>query len=83
MASFFAELPGEGNPLNEANLLHALTTASSGRPQQVKAGTAQLQEWERRENYFTMLQVCYDWRQTVLLKQTQVIVLSDGNLTLQ
>jgi hypothetical protein len=52
------ELPGESNPLNPHNLLHALALAASSTQQQVQTGTKQLQHWEKHESYFTLLQVC-------------------------
>lgn len=51
------ELPGETNPLNPQNLLHALALAASSTQQQVQTGTKQLQHWEKHESYFTLLQV--------------------------
>jgi hypothetical protein len=51
------ELPGESNPLNPQNLLHALALAASSTQQQVQTGTKQLQHWEKHESYFTLLQV--------------------------
>lgn len=56
------ELPADGNPLTETNLLHALTAASSTAPQQIKAGTSQLQAWETRDGYFGLLQVSLENR---------------------
>lgn len=52
------KLPGESNPLNPQNLLHALALAASSTQQQVQTGTKQLQHWEKHESYFTLLQVC-------------------------
>lgn len=51
------ELPAENVPFSQDQLLKALTSATSGNPQQVQACTAQLQEWETKEGFYSQLQV--------------------------
>ncbi|PYI06330.1 importin 11 [Aspergillus sclerotiicarbonarius CBS 121057] len=50
------ELAGEANPLAPQNVLNALVLAASSTQQQVQSGTQQLQNWEKQENYYTLLQ---------------------------
>jgi len=51
------ELPAENVPFSQEQLLKALTSAISGNPQQVQTSTAQLQEWETKEGFYSQLQV--------------------------
>lgn len=51
------ELPGEANPLNRQNLFNALVAAAGTTQQQVQTGGQQLQNWERQEGYYSLLQV--------------------------
>jgi hypothetical protein len=53
-----AELPGaEANPLTENLLLHALEGALSGNNHRLITAKQQLEEWQLREGYHTLLQV--------------------------
>lgn len=52
------EVPGEANPLTEGILFHVLRSASSSNPQQVQTGTKQLQEWEKAQGFYPLLQAC-------------------------
>jgi hypothetical protein len=51
------ELPGEANVLVLQNLFNALVAAASSTQQQIQVGTQQLQNWEKREQYYSLLQV--------------------------
>jgi hypothetical protein len=51
------ELPGEANPLTLQNLFNALVAAASSTQHQVQIGTQQLQNWEKRERFYSLLQV--------------------------
>jgi hypothetical protein len=51
------ELPGEANPLTVQNLFNALISAASSTQQQVQIGTQQLQNWEKQDGYYPLLQV--------------------------
>ena len=51
------EVPGEANPLTEGILYHVLRSASSADPNQVQTGTKQLQQWEKAQGYYPLLQV--------------------------
>ena len=54
--SFFIEVPSEANPLNQQNLYHTLSHASSNDQQHVKAGTQQLSSWEKLPGFYSSLQ---------------------------
>jgi hypothetical protein len=58
MASL-VELPGEANPLTRQNVFNALVAASSNTQAQVQFGGQQLQNWEKKENYYPLLQVIW------------------------
>lgn len=51
------ELPGEANPLTAQNLFNALASAASSTQQQVRIGTQQLQNWEKLDGFYLLLQV--------------------------
>lgn len=51
------ELPGEANPLNRQTLFNALVAAAGTTQQQVQTGSQQLQNWEKQEGYYSLLQV--------------------------
>jgi len=51
------EMPAENVPFGQDQLLKALTSATSGNPQQVQTSTAQLQAWETKEGFYSQLQV--------------------------
>jgi hypothetical protein len=51
------ELPGEANPLTAQNLFNALAAAASSTQQQVRIGTQQLQNWEKQNGFYLLLQV--------------------------
>ncbi|KAK2749690.1 hypothetical protein FQN57_005913 [Myotisia sp. PD_48] len=56
MAEGLVEVAGEANPLTLQNIILVLTAAASSVPQQVQTGTKQLQNWEKREGYYPLLQ---------------------------
>jgi hypothetical protein len=73
------ELPGESNPLNPQNLLHALALAASSTQQQVQTGTKQLQHWEKHESYFTLLQdIFLDQSLPIEVRYLSIIQLKNG-----
>lgn len=51
------EVPGEANPLTEGILYHVLRSASSADPTQIQTGTKQLQQWEKAQGFYPLLQV--------------------------
>lgn len=51
------ELPGEANPLTSQNLFNALAAAASSTHQQIRIGTQQLQNWEKQDGFYLLLQV--------------------------
>jgi len=59
MAFGAIEVPGEANPLTQANLFHVLRAASSAEPAQVQTGTKQLQTWERAQGFYPLLQTVF------------------------
>ena len=56
-AEFSVEVPGEANPLTEGILFHVLRSASSTDQTQVQTGTKQLQQWEKAQGFYPLLQV--------------------------
>jgi hypothetical protein len=54
---FSVEVPGEANPLTEGILFNVLRSASSADQTQVQTGTKQLQEWEKAQGFYPLLQV--------------------------
>lgn len=57
--SFAIEVPGEAAPLDAQQVLHALQSASANQQQLVQTGTKQLQTWETRPGYYSLLQVSH------------------------
>lgn len=51
------EVPGEANPLSRQTIFNALVSASSNTQIQVQTGAQQLQNWEKNDNYYILLQV--------------------------
>lgn len=51
------ELSGEANPLNRQTLFNALAAAAGTTQQQVQTGAQQLQNWEKADGYYSLLQV--------------------------
>jgi len=51
------EVPGEAAPLTPQQLYLALQSASSHQQNFIQTGTQQLQTWESRHGYYTLLQV--------------------------
>jgi hypothetical protein len=58
---FSVEVPGEANPLTENILFHVLRSASSADQTQVQSGTKQLQQWEKAQGFYPLLQVYMSW----------------------
>jgi hypothetical protein len=56
---FSVEVPGEANPLTEGILFNVLRSASSADQTQVQTGTKQLQQWEKAQGFYPLLQVGY------------------------
>ncbi|KAL8869219.1 MAG: hypothetical protein Q9174_004434 [Haloplaca sp. 1 TL-2023] len=54
--NFEIEVAGEANPLSQETLYKTLTSASSGNLNQIKAGTQQLQNWEKHPGFHSSLQ---------------------------
>jgi hypothetical protein len=54
---FSVEVPAEANPLTEGILFHVLRSASSADQTQVQTGTKQLQQWEKTQGFYPLLQV--------------------------
>ncbi|KAJ5746459.1 hypothetical protein N7520_011641 [Penicillium odoratum] len=50
------EVPGEASPLGYQNVVNTLAMAASSSQQQVKTGTAQLQNWQKQGSYHSILQ---------------------------
>lgn len=50
------EMPAEVVPLNQQTLLNVLASASSRVPQQIQTGTKQLQEWQTKTSFYSLLQ---------------------------
>ena len=59
MASFAIEVPGEANPLTEAEIVHTLQSAASSDPIQIQSGIKQLVQWEKSSLYYQHLQSAY------------------------
>lgn len=57
MIGFSVEVSGEANPLTAAAIQQTLRAAASRDVIQIKAGTEQLQNWESKEGFYTLLQV--------------------------
>ena len=53
------EVPAEANPLTEGILFHVLRSASSADPTQIQTGTKQLQQWEKAQGYYPLLQAVF------------------------
>ncbi len=51
------EISAESVPLSPQSLQKALEAAASSTQQQINAGTRQLQAWECKEGYYSLLQV--------------------------
>ncbi|KAL8830763.1 MAG: hypothetical protein Q9170_005590 [Blastenia crenularia] len=77
--NFSIEVPGEAIPLSMQNLYQTLTAASSTNPQQIKAGTQQLQNWERQPGYYSSLQSLFiDTALPVPVRYLSIIQLKNG-----
>jgi hypothetical protein len=59
---FSVEVPGEANPLTEGILFNVLRSASSSDQTQVQTGTKQLQQWEKAQGFYPLLQVGHSRR---------------------
>lgn len=79
MPSFSIEVPGAANPLTEAFLVNSLTSAASSDPNQIQAGTKQLQQWEKASSYYPYLQSAYlDNRLPIEVRYLAIIQLKNG-----
>jgi hypothetical protein len=56
--TFSIEVSGETNPLSPQQVYLALQSASSSQQLSIHTGTQQLQNWETKGGYYTLLQVC-------------------------
>nr|KMM70088.1 KapH [Coccidioides posadasii RMSCC 3488] len=73
------EVPGEANPLSRQTILNALLAASSNTQVQVQAGTQQLQNWEKEDDYYIFLQdVFTDYSVPEQARYLSVIQLKNG-----
>ncbi|EME83472.1 uncharacterized protein MYCFIDRAFT_203653 [Pseudocercospora fijiensis CIRAD86] len=52
-------VPGEANPLTEAQIVHTLQSAASSDPIQIQSGTKQLVQWEKTPLFYRHLQSAY------------------------
>lgn len=57
--NFAIEAPAEVAPLTNQILYNTLLSASSSDPNQIQTGTKQLQEWEIRQGYYSLLQTVF------------------------
>lgn len=58
--AFAIEVPGEAAPLTPQQVYLALQSAGSSQQLSIQAGSQQLQTWETRPGYYSLLQVCYN-----------------------
>ncbi|KAK2795615.1 hypothetical protein FQN50_009701 [Emmonsiellopsis sp. PD_5] len=78
MASII-ELPGEANPLTRQNVFNALVSAAGSTQQQVRTGGQQLQNWEKEEHYFLLLQdIFVDYSLPNEVRYLSIIQLKNG-----
>ncbi|KAL2174760.1 armadillo-type protein [Thermothelomyces heterothallicus CBS 202.75] len=80
MSSFAIEVPGEAAPLNQWELVKALSSAatSTDHAQRQSAGQ-QLQAWEPHSDYFALLQTIYlDASQDKQVRFLAIILLKNG-----
>ncbi|KAL3425415.1 importin-beta domain-containing protein [Phlyctema vagabunda] len=57
--AFSIEVPGEASPLTPQEVYLALQSAGSSQQLAIQTGTQQLQTWETRRGYFTLLQAVH------------------------
>ncbi|OXV11008.1 hypothetical protein Egran_01234 [Elaphomyces granulatus] len=73
------ELSGEANPLTLRNLFNALVSAGSSTQQQVQIGSQQLQNWEKHEQYYSLLQdIFVDYSLPLEVRYLAIIQLKNG-----
>ncbi|KAL2218909.1 importin 11 [Thermoascus aurantiacus ATCC 26904] len=73
------ELPGEANPLTLQNVFNALVSAAGNTQQQVQTGTQQLQNWEKREQYYSLLQdIFLDYSLPIEVRYLSIIQIKNG-----
>ncbi|CAN9109969.1 unnamed protein product [Alternaria alternata] len=76
---FSVEVPGEANPLTENILFHVLRSASSADQTQVQSGTKQLQQWEKAQGYYPLLQTVFlDQSLPLEVRYLAIIQLKNG-----
>ncbi|RYN90889.1 Importin-11 [Alternaria tenuissima] len=76
---FSVEVPGEANPLTENILFHVLRSASSADQTQVQSGTKQLQQWEKAQGYYPLLQTMFlDQSLPLEVRYLAIIQLKNG-----
>jgi hypothetical protein len=76
---FNVEVPGEANPLTENILFHVLRSASSADQTQVQSGTKQLQQWEKAQGYYPLLQTVFlDQSLPLEVRYLAIIQLKNG-----
>ncbi|KAL2001674.1 hypothetical protein VTN02DRAFT_1427 [Thermoascus thermophilus] len=73
------ELAGEANPLTPQNVFNALVSAAGNTQQQVQTGAQQLQNWEKREQYYSFLQdIFLDYSVPIEVRYLAIIQLKNG-----
>ncbi|KAH8721569.1 armadillo-type protein [Phaeosphaeriaceae sp. PMI808] len=73
------EVPGEANPLTEGILYHVLRSASSADAHQIQTGTKQLQQWEKAQGFYPLLQsVFLDKSLPLEVRYLAIIQLKNG-----
>ncbi|CAN9098913.1 unnamed protein product [Alternaria alternata] len=76
---FSVEVPGEANPLTENILFHVLRSASSADQTQVQSGTKQLQQWEKAQGHYPLLQTVFlDQSLPLEVRYLAIIQLKNG-----
>ena len=77
--NFAIEVPGEANPLSAQNVFHTLAAAASNDQQQIKSGAQQLQNWEKKPGYHSLLQSLFiDSSLPVEVRYLCIIQLKNG-----
>ena len=79
MMSFAIEVTAEANPLSKQTLYHVLQSSTSNDQQQIKTGAQQLQNWETKAGFYSLLQSIYiDYTVPVELRYLAILQLKNG-----
>lgn len=77
--SFAIEAPAEANPLTVENIYNVLQSASSSNQHQVQTGTKQLQNWEKSQGFYSLLQSLFiDTSLPVEIRYLSILQLKNG-----